>query len=64
MKYFRQIRPKLFRLSLILGVLSMSFLSFAQNKVVVTGTVVDQEGIPMPAVSVVVKGAGIGKITD
>jgi TonB-linked SusC/RagA family outer membrane protein len=42
----------------------MSIISFAQNKITVTGTVTDADGFAMPAVSVMVKGVGTGAITD
>ncbi|MDR3184502.1 MAG: TonB-dependent receptor [Prevotellaceae bacterium] len=49
---------------LAVSILCMNLVSFAQGKITVTGTVTDADGIAMPAVSVVVKGGGIGKITD
>ena len=48
-------------LILVLGLL-MSFSTYAQK--VVSGHVVDSKGLPLPGVSVVVKGTNIGTITD
>ena len=64
MKCFKQIQTKLFRVTLVIGVLCVNVTSFAQGKITVTGTVTDQDGITMPAVSIMVKGGGTGQITD
>jgi TonB-linked SusC/RagA family outer membrane protein len=65
MKYFKQKKARLLRLALVtVGILCMGFMSFAQTKITVTGTITDADGMAMPAVSIIVKGAGIAKISD
>lgn len=39
-------------------------LAMAQNRVSVSGTVTDEAGVPLPGVSVVVKGSSRGVSTD
>ena len=48
---------------LTIMVLGAMTLAFSQNRII-TGKVVDASGVPLPGVSVVIKGSSKGTITD
>jgi len=51
-------------LSLVLLMVWMTGLAFAQQKHVVTGKVIDETGAPVPGATVIVKGTTTGIVTD
>jgi len=59
----RNLYKSLKQLSLLLLLFSCSVLAFAQDRVV-SGTVTDENGAPMPGVNIVIKGTSNGAATD
>ena len=49
---------------LVIGLLLVSLSAMAQNKMMISGKVIDESGEPLPGVAVIVSGSSSATITD
>mgnify|MGYP002349833606 FL=1 len=57
-------KREIFRMLYVIGIWAFGMLAYAQNGSLISGTVVDETGEPLPGVNIVIKGTTSGSVTD